>query len=178
MALQAFAKSDDLLLLAPDIDQATADMVLSIVSGAIRDAIRWDVDYKVGRVTTQKVRPGSVKHSITLPALNVTVITTVKVDGTTIASTEYDATEAGVVYLKSPAYKSVEVTYTAGYARTPVDNAPPVFRLAALEYATRLAGNPSGARSYAMGGTSETFADAALSMATDDERLDPYRVDQ
>ena len=174
MALQPFAKAADLTLLA-GVDEATADLVLSVVSGAIRASLGWDVDKVVGATHTVTVDPGRTVSKVVVPALNVTV-TQVTVDGTVLTAADYVAKPSGVVTLRYPADASVAVQYTGGWAATPTDQRPSILRLCALEYATRLAGNPAGARSYAMGGTSETFGSAALSMATDDERLDALRV--
>lgn len=177
MALVPFAKPTDLLVLAPALPNDQATLLLDLVSATIRTSLGWDVDEATGIVYTQRVRPGSYLEAIVLPALNVTAIDSVVVDGTALTPQQYDATPAGVVYLNGIlARKSAVVTYTAGWKREPVDLAPPVLRTVALDYAARAASNPGGVQSYTMGGTSETFGADPAEIADNDSRLDPYRV--
>jgi hypothetical protein len=179
MALQLFAKPADLMALVPEVDEASATLTLTIVSGAIRSSIGWDVDKVTNAVYAKTLRPGSRATSVVLPALNVTAVSALEVDGVAQSASAYRVTPAGVIYLDGvSATKTIEVTYTAGWQATPTDQRPSVFRQVALEYASSLAGNPSGMKSYAMGGTSETFGDRAQTMASADERLDAYRVNQ
>lgn len=181
MALVPFAKPSDLKILAPAVTDEYAELVLDLVSGTIRNALGWNVDKEVDAVYTKVIPAGQTYlDCVVLPALNLTSIKSngVVVDGITLASTEYDATSAGVVYLKVLAWQTVSITYTAGYQRAPLDTAPPVLRSVALDYASRMLGNPSGVRSYAMGGTAETFGEDISTLAADDERLDPFRVTQ
>lgn len=180
MALAPFAKAADLKVLAPALDDDTADLVLDLVSAGIRASVGWDVD-KVTGVTYERVIPfkrrgTAAMWSVVLPAVNVTAVSQVVVDGVTLTDAQWDSTTAGIVYLQSPCREKVTVTYTAGYQRAPADAVPAVFRTCALEYASRLAGNPGGVKSYTMGGVSETFADDARTMADQDSRLDTYRV--
>jgi hypothetical protein len=178
MPLQPFATSADLAKLMSDVETATADLALELISGAIRDSLGWDVDERAGRVYTTLVRFRAPLRSVVLPALNVTVLTSVVVDDVTLPVASYDGTESGVVYLNGVlAHKKAVVTYTAGYKRTPTDEAPPVLRAVCLDYAMKLAGNPGGVRSYSMGGVSETFASDARDLADADCRLDHYRVE-
>lgn len=177
MALVPFAKAADLQVLVPALPDSQAELLLDLVSGTIRNALGWDVDKATGLVYTQRVRRGSWLEAIVLPALNVTAITSVVVDGTTLLPAQYDATPAGVVYLNDVvARKSATVTYTAGFQRAPADLAPPVLRTVALDYASRVASNPGGVQAYSMGGTSETFGADPAEVAATDNRLDPYRV--
>lgn len=177
MALLPFAKPADLQILAPSIDDASAELLLDLVSGVIRSAIGWDVDEVADRVYTQTIRPCNYLEAVVLPALNLTGITSIVVDGVTLTAGQWDATPAGVVYLKGVlASESVVVTYTAGYPRSPRDDAPPALRAIALDYAMRWASNPSGVKQYSMGGTSETFESDIRTLADSDERLDPFRV--
>lgn len=195
MALKPFAKVADLQILVPTMDDATATLTLDLVSGAIRAAVGWDVDQVVNAVYTKlivgtspfdaEVYTNEGYPSITyftgrvvLPVMNLTAVSEVKADGVVVPVAEYAFTTAGVVRLNSSPATSIEVTYTAGYVRSPIDEVPSVFRSVALEYAAKFAGNPAGVRSYQLGAAMETFADpgAMRSMVEGDARLDAYRV--
>ena len=182
MPLVTFAKVADLQKLAPSLSDDDALLALELASSSIRASVQWDVDRAADKVYTRVVpfsRRGSTGiSSVILPALNVTAVAEVKVDDVVVSASGYEWTSSGIVFLESPATRKVEVKYTAGWARTPVDAAPPVFRAVALEAAARLAGNPEGVRQYTMGQTSEQFAGDLKDMLDEDPRLDPYRVTQ
>lgn len=182
MALVTFAKVADLQRLAPALSTEDAQLALEMASSSIRASVQWDVDRAADKVYTRVIpfaRRGTTGiSSVILPAINVTAVSEVKVDDVVVPSTGYEWTTSGIVFLESPATRKVEVTYTAGWARTPVDAAPPVFRTIALEVAARVAGNPEGVREYTMGQTSESFASELKDALDEDPRLDPYRVSQ
>lgn len=176
--LTPFAKPADLRLLLPALSDDAAVLALDVVSGAIRGSLGWDVDRVVGATYAQVVPRGRAPlKAVILPALNVEAVASVVVDDVTLPASGYDATPAGVVYLHdSSVHRKVTVTYTAGYVRAPEDEAPPVLRTVALDYAAQLALNPDGVASYTMGQVSETLAADARRLADDDTRLDPHRV--
>lgn len=177
MPLVPFAKAEDLRTLVPSMSAETAALALDLVSGSIRSSIGWDVDRR-SRTSTKIIRPGGYATSFVLPALNVTAITSVTVDGTVLTTSQYAATESGIVYLQGVvAHKSIVVVYTAGWKRIP-DEAPSVFRSLSLEYAARCAENLTGVKSYTIGLVSENFGDVSRAMADDDSRLDDFRVNQ
>lgn len=176
MSLVPFAKPGDLQVLAPAVSDAQATLVLDLVSGTIRESLGWDVDEHT-TTYTQDVPPGSRRTAAVLPVLNLTEVTSVEVDGTAQAAGAYYFTASGIVYLTSAvATRSVAVTCTAGYSRVPTDKAPSVLRSVALDYAMRMVANPTGVASYAIGGTSETFASDLTELAASDHRLDNLRV--
>jgi hypothetical protein len=110
-----------------------------------------------------------------LPALNVTDVTSVVVDGTTLTADQWDATTSGIVYLRTWPSRIATITYSAGYVRQPEDKAPGVFREVCLDYATARVSNPEGLKAYTLGGTSETFMEHPP--LVEDPRLDSYRVE-
>lgn len=203
VTLLPFAKVSDLQLLAPGTTDDQAELLLDLVSASIRETVHWHVDQVTGLTFTKSVRPltdfgwnpesGLLVGSrpltfLTLPCLNLTVVTTLVVDGVTlvaagvpISSTVITTDQAaGVIYFNDrPVNDTATVTYTAGYVRAPQDQVPAIFRTVALDYAARWSNNPSSVSSYTMGSTSESFATPDLVAALDaDHRLDAYRVDQ
>jgi hypothetical protein len=176
--LVPFAKRGDVQALAPTLSDAAADLALELVSAGIRDSLHWDVDQVVGATYTQIVQRGTAPLvAVVLPALNVTAIASVEIDGVVQDVSTYDCTPGGVLYLHSVTVsEKVVVTYTAGYVRAPEDKAPGILRLVAIEYAIRLGTNPDGTVSYAMGGTSETLGAGAKALADEDSRLDVHRA--
>lgn len=180
MALVPFAQASDLTTLEPSVDDASAQVAVDLVSAAIRASIGWDVDRAVDvtytRVVPRRDRAFSANiWSIVLPTTHLTAVSAVTVDG--VATTDYDWITSGIVYLGSPASRSVGVTYTGGWVRSPADQAPAVFRTVAVEYALRMANNPSGVRSYQLGNAQETFDFNTLKAELDEDcRLDAYRV--
>lgn len=179
MALVPFAKASNLQTLAPAVSDDQAGLLLDLVSGTIRDALGWDVDKAVDATYTQDVPPGNCLEAVVLPALNLTAVSSVVVDGASQVASAYRFTKGGILYLTGIlAFTTVAVTYTAGYARTPEDTAPPVLRAVALDYAMRMVANPTMVRKYAIGGTSEEFSDDLYEIARADCRLDGLRVKQ
>jgi hypothetical protein len=173
-----FATPADLRTLMPGLEDGPARLALELVSGAIRDSIGWNVDETVGAVYERVVPPrrgGAAVETVVLPAQHITAVGPVVVDGRTLAMSQYDVTESGIVYLYVPARRRVHITYTAGWRRAPVDAAPAVFRTVALDLAARLADNPTSTNSYRMGLVSEDLT-PARDAADTDGRLDAYRV--
>lgn len=177
-ALVPFVKPGAITTLAPATSEASAELVAVQVSNIIRGSLGWDVDQVADATYTQVVSPSNMLEAVVLPALNLTAVASVVVDGSALASSAYNATSSGVVYLDGCyAYKSVTVTYTAGWVREP-DTLPGTLSAVALDYALRMIGNPTGVKAYSMGNASETFAVDLAEIAATDNRLDPWRVNQ
>ena len=186
--LQPFARPKDVQVLLPGLDDAQAELVVDLVSATIREHVRWAVDWQAGltysRVVARTTRAGWPHRgtaagpllSVTLPAMHVTAVQSVNVDGLVLLAGQYELEPAGVVYVDVPVWRRIDVVYDAGFVRAPQDQAPPVFRSVCLDLATRLADNPTGSGSYVMGVVQENLSVASDLLASD-QRLDRYRIE-
>lgn len=190
MVLIPFAKARDVQTLLP-VEDAVAELAVRTVSNGIRGSIGWDVDYQTG-LTYERLYRGHAgrgdpvlsavrfqnvtqRPSVILPAMNITAITSIVVDGNTLTVDQYDATKSGIVYLGVAPARMVTVTYAAGFVRQPEDKAPPVLGEVCLEHAISFASNPENVKSYTLGeNTGENFHERKS--LDEDNRLDPWRV--
>ncbi len=195
MPLVPFVKPSEIQTLVP-CDDDLAALAARVVSGGIRRSVGWDVDYRAGQTHTRLYRrrfagplggldPALSAYDergrsrtdpcIVLPAMNLTDVASVVVDGRTLTADEWDATVSGIVYLHGlTPQRSATVTFTAGWKRQPEDEAPGTFLEVALEHGVDLASNPERLRSYNLIGAGESFSERTP--LVDDSRLDPYRV--
>lgn len=182
MPLYPFASPDDLVTLT-GCDRDLARLAVELASDDIRESIRWDVDQVIGATYTAAgdhlvsalgARTSVRWPTVVLPMLNVTEVASVVVDGVTLEASQFDVERCGIVHLwvPRPARLTV-VTYTAGFVRSPEDEAPGVFRKVCLELAAQMASNPERLRSYNIGGASESFDTLDLD---EDHRLDNWRA--
>lgn len=176
----AFATPAELAsyLQVDSVDTASATLDLDIASKAIRDHCGWTISQET---VTAKVLDSHGERSIWLPTLLLTSVGPV-LEGTTalVADVDYDWTTYGRL-IRAGRWpnraRSVTVTYTHGHAAVP-DSVKGV----CLAAAGRRYQNPSMARSYTVGGVSESYAitsTGSLGLLLEDERLElgPYRLE-
>lgn len=156
-----------------DLPDDRANLILSVVSGGVRDEAHQLFD----QVETDEIElDGSGTRVLLLPQLPVTDVATVLEDGTALTEgTDYDWSTSGVLTRLNGQWtaraRRYTVTYSHGYA-TPPDGLKGIV----LRVAARVVDNPEGLVQEAIGGYSAgyRFDPAALNDA-DKRALDPYR---
>ena len=115
-SLPSMITVEEFELLCPGLSSTDEEKqaVLDTVSSAIRDWCGWHVSPSLDCAYTGE----GEGRLLVLPAMGVTDITSLEIDGATIG--EYEWTAAGMVRLKSGAFpdvwRSVECFYTAGFS--------------------------------------------------------------
>jgi hypothetical protein len=153
------------------------DSALKAASKKIRDYCRWHI------ATTQDLtykRRGPAPIDVWLPAMQITAITAVTIDGTTwdadaLAGVEFDP-DTGWTNLRG---RIIDVSYTAGYAAVPGD----IVDLT-LMVASRALGSPLGAVREQTLVSSVTWSQAGFNVAggtvllshEKDDLKDTYRI--
>lgn len=169
--------------LQKDLDTATATLALTVASQRIRDHVGWSITQETAAVFTLD-GPASPCAALWLPTLLVNSVASVVENGVTLTVvTGFDWTSYGkLIRVSRPWYsrpRSIVATVNHGYApgSADLDNAKGV----CLSLAARVYENPSGLRSYTVGGVSETYAGNAGELGpglTDQEKRDlvPYKL--
>ena len=154
-----------------------AQAALEIASAQIRRQCGWSITQE----TRTDTLDGTGRPNLWLPTLLLTAVTSVVENGVTLTlATDYDWTRTGklirigTLWTNKP--RAVVVTYTHGYTVEPSD-----VKGIAMSLAVRGAANPTGVRSYTVGGVSETYAGTAEDIGpllgeAEREALAPYRL--
>jgi hypothetical protein len=175
----AFATPTELAgFLQQDLDTYTATQALDIASQAIRDHCGWSITQESGAVATLDGVEGS---ALWLPSMLVTGVASVVESGATLTVvSQFDWTAYGKLIRVGRCWtskpRSVVVTYTHGYTA-----APDSVKGVCLAAAGRRYQNPNTARSYTVGGVSESFAvpatgDVGFFFNSELADLAPYRL--
>jgi hypothetical protein len=144
---------------------ATNAQVLQAISEA-STVIQNYCNQKIEQISADAILlDGAGSAKLFLPELPVTTITSVKVDGVLLASTDYALAENGVLWRNFGVWaigaRNVEVTYTHGYAVIPADIKGVCYRSAARLYQAQLKathqGLVPGLQAVSVGDWSETY---------------------
>jgi hypothetical protein len=180
--LPPFASPDDLReetgSTATDLPDARARRILAGVSSRIRDVCGWSISQETGAVFTRDTPCG---RDLLLPTLRLTAVTSVVLNGTTLAASEYEWNSTGRLrrlagwYTASAELRTVVATVTHGY---PVGQIPESVRDTCLEYATRRVDTPGGVqKGFRIDDYSENpMAVSLTSQLESDARLAAYRL--
>lgn len=178
--MAAFATPSELASsLEQDVDTATATLALNRATAKIRKAAGdWSITQEVGAVATLD---GSSCHSLWLPSLLVTAVTSVVEDSVALTVvTGFDWTSYGKLIRVNRCWtwkpRAVVVTYTHGYATVPDD-----VKDICLAVAGRLYRNPGALQSKTVGGVAWTAAGDSAEVGgglteSELEDLTPYRL--
>ncbi len=152
-----------------DLDPSAAAQALLLASGAVQAYCGWEIAETTGTLQVE----GTGTRVLTLPVLNLTDITEIRVDGVALDLTDtvyvVNWTKKGQVMRLGgwPAWCTVEVDCTYGF--TPV---PDVIKLIVLEQAAKQMANPEGLLSATTSSVSRTWAGAGKpKLSALDERL-------
>lgn len=95
---------------------------VSAASALIRAYCGWHIAPSITETITLDGKGGSI---LVLPSLRVTAITTVVADGVTLAASAYSWSQSGLVERVGGCWprklRSIAVTFTHGYAETPLE---------------------------------------------------------
>ena len=179
--MAAFATASELASwLQKDLDTATATLALSVASGQIRRHVGWSITEET---LTDLLVDGTGRRSIILPTLHLTAVASVEEDGVALTyDVDYTWTREGRLIRNGRwlhKARTVKTTYTHGYTTgaAELDDVKGV----CLDLAGDIYDNPTGLRSYTVGGASETYAGGSVDLGaglTDTQRNDlaPYRL--
>lgn len=156
-----------------DLPDDRAELILSVVSGLVRDEAHQLFDQVE---TDEVILDGTGTDVLLLPQLPVTAVASVEENGTAlVGGTDYDWSSNGILRRLNGSWvrraRYYTVTYSHGYAAPPDGLKGIVLRVAA-----RVVDNPEGLVQEAIGGWSGAYRFDPASLNDADKRaLDPYR---
>ena len=149
----SFASVEDLAAyLQRDLTELTdtADLALELATAAIQAEAGQLLTPAIETITVAPI--GTI---VLLPELPVTAVSTVVVDGVSLAASDYTASTLGVLRRADGAAWAglVTVTYSHGYGTIPDD-----LRAVCVQSAARVLANPGGVQGESVGAYSVTYA--------------------